>query len=218
MSVPNIDTFENDISTEIKQKEATIGDIASAGGDIGNSSEQQKQKISPVLFILISVVVLVAAGAILYFGYGYYTKNINTSVTSTPILKIPKTNDVTLLPKISPLFPDAFGRFITNVEKKPDGYILTFADTFTAYSSIFAYMIKNEGDYANDIAQAVGSPSDAGTTTPSFTFLDTTINNQNMRVGNSASSTIVYAFINTQALVISSSTEGIFLLRSDVTR
>jgi hypothetical protein len=45
-------------------------------------------------------------------------------------------------------------------------------------------------------------------------FSDVTINNQNMRVWNHASGTVVYAFVNTKALIISSSTEGILSLRN----
>lgn len=51
-----------------------------------------------------------------------------------------------------------------------------------------------------------------------FTFTDTTISNQNMRIATSGTSTIVYAFINTRALVIATSTGNILLLRNEVIR
>ena len=213
MAVPNVDTFENDITDEIKHKEATIGDIASASGDIGNAP--QSQKIFPILSVLISIFILIITAVVLYFGYNYYSKKINPPVNTAPV-QILKNNDTSLLQNVSPLFPDALGRFVTNVEQKPSGYILTLTNTFTTYSSVFAYMIKNESEYADDIANAVGSGRDTSTTTPLFKFSDTTINNQNMRVGTSGSNIVVYAFINTQALVISSSTEGIFSLRGDI--
>ncbi len=81
------------------------------------------------------------------------------------------------------------------------------------YTNTYAYMIKNESLYADELALAVGSPRDTGTSSVPFTFTDVTLNNQNMRVGISGSSTLVYGFVNTTTLVVSSSTEGILALR-----
>jgi hypothetical protein len=215
MTVPNIDTFENDITSEIKSKEATIGDIASASGDVGNIP--QPQNISPFLLIIASVFIIIITTGIIYFGYVYYNKKMNPPVNTAPI-QIPEENDTTLLPEISPSFTDAIGRFVTNVEKKPNGYVLTLIDDFSSFSSVYSYMIKNASYYAKDIASAVDSFVNTGTTTPPFIFSDVTINNQNMRVGESASSTVVYAFINNRSLIISSSTAGILFLRSEIVR
>ena len=49
-----------------------------------------------------------------------------------------------------------------------------------------------------------------------YVFTDVTISNQNMRVGTSVYGTVVYAFIGTQTLVISPSTDGILSLRAKV--
>lgn len=45
-------------------------------------------------------------------------------------------------------------------------------------------------------------------------FTNITLNNQNMRIWNYASGTVVYAFINTQTLAVSSSTNGILMLKN----
>ncbi len=212
MPLETIDTFEHDIATEIKQKEATIGDIASASGDIGNVPIAKGN--SPMVTFLLIFLILIIASVISYYGYTYYNDKINGTPKTSPVV-IPQTNDSSLLKTISGAFPNAIGNYINNVKKLPAGYEI-FIISSNSYSSVFAYMIKNESSYADDVAKSLGTPRDTSTTTPPFTFTDVTINNQNMRVGKSASSTIVYAFINTQALVLSTSTEGILSLRSDI--
>jgi hypothetical protein len=79
-------------------------------------------------------------------------------------------------------------------------------------------MLKNEDLYADELAFAIGSPREVSTSSLPFIFTDVTRNNQNMRVGTSGSSTIIYAFVNTNTLVISSSTEGILALRGGILR
>lgn len=85
-----------------------------------------------------------------------------------------------------------------------------------SYTNVFAYMIKNESAFADELAIAIGSPREAGTTTVPYTFSDVTILNQNMRVGTSGESSVVYAFVNAKTLLVSSSTQGILTLRSGI--
>ncbi len=51
-----------------------------------------------------------------------------------------------------------------------------------------------------------------------FTFYDTTVSNQNIRVGKSGNSTIYYAFIQEKAVVFSTTIEGILSLKNDILR
>ena len=212
MTTPNIDTFEHDITNEIKHKEASIGDIASAGGDIGNDSNKNKT-ISPITILIVSLFVVILAGVAVYFGYYYYNRKINPPENKN-IIVAPEINDTSMLKDLSPLFVDAIGRFVTGVEKTNYGYAIKI----NSYSSVFSYMLKNEELFAEDIAFSVGVKNDTSATTSPFIFKDITINNQNIRLGNSASSTVAYAFIGSSALIISSTTEGLLLLRSDILR
>lgn len=214
MPLETIDTFEHDIAEEIKTKEATIGDIASSGGTVENKAVEARRSSFVTTILIVST--LVVAGVILYFGYTYYNSKVSPIPNTSPVI-IPEKNDVSLLQTLSPEFPEALGRFVKNVEKNNLGYTLIIASS-NAYSSLFAYMIKNETLFSDTVAVAVGSPRDMSTTTNPFIFSDFTTNNQNMRIGTSASSTIVYAFINTQALVIASSTDAILKLRSAILR
>ncbi|MFA6608531.1 MAG: hypothetical protein WCT07_01320 [Candidatus Paceibacterota bacterium] len=209
MTAPNIDTFEHDISDEIKNKEATIGDIAAATGNVGNIPQTDHR--STLFIIIVSILLLCGIIAVVIFWYIQYVNKPQTSLqtqikatTQGPAYKTIPLND------LSPTLEKTIGRFITNVQHVDYGYSMTI----TSYPPVFAYMLKNENEYADEIARAVGYQRDTSTTTLPFIFTDVTINNQNMRVGTSGSSTVVYAFINTYALVISSSTKDALSLRS----
>jgi hypothetical protein len=210
MITPNIDTFEHDVASEIKNKEASIGSIAAAGGEIGNESDQRRG-MSYLSLVLISAALVLGALLVLYFGITYYMNKVNPTENSTPVV-IPTKNNPALLNTISPYLVQAFGVAVTNVEHSQYGYTITF----NSYSPVFAYMLNNESEYADDIAKVVGSARDTSTTTAPFIFTDTTISNQNMRVGTSGPSTVIYAFVDQSHLVISSTTEGILALRNAI--
>lgn len=210
MSVPNIETFEHDISEEIKTKEATIGDIASAGGDVGNSSV--KPSNAPVLLISLGILFFVVVAGISVFLIIRYRYSLGSSApvaqTDTQI-----TPSGIRLDSISSSLGSAISPSVASIQKSPYGYVIELS----SYPDVFAYMLKNESRYADEIATAVGSPRDMSSTTSlPFSFSDVTINNQNMRVGTSGSSTVVYAFVNTKYLLISKDTEGILSLRGGI--
>jgi hypothetical protein len=209
MPVPNIDTFEHDIAKEIQNKEATIGDIASAGGEIDNTKNNNSQK-KPVIFITIVIILClcgIVAGGI--FGYSYYEKKQNPSQLKT-LPNSPVIPNISLS-DISPTLDENIGRYITNIQHSDYGYSMTV----TSYTPVFAYMIKNENAFANEIAKALEeTPDTTSTDTTDFIFTDITNNNQNMRVGTNGTSTIVYAFVNTETILISRTTEGILSMRS----
>ena len=209
MAVPTINTFEHDISDEIKQKEATITDIALASGEIKNDSNK-KLSIPVIVGIVIIFLSIVIGGGL--YGYLYYEKKARESLKplSTPlgpsIPTIPLSN-------LSKTMDENIGRFIKNVQHSDYGYSMTI----TNYSSVYAYMLKNESDYADEIAKALGEERDVNDKTNPFIFTDITLSNQNMRIATSASSTIVYSFVdNMQTLLISSSADGILSLHNAI--
>lgn len=207
MAIPTVDTFEHDIAEEIRTKEASITDIASAGGNVGNTPQAQT---SNLLFILGGFFILAVIGIFIGFFFFYNKKTPDiaplTATSTQPVVTSPLVN-------LSATLQDAIGGNVGTVSKNEYGYSIMLTD----YSPVFSYMIRNENAYADDLALAVGSPRDTtGTTSVSFTFADVTISNQNMRVGTSGSSTVVYAFVNAEALIISSSTQGILALRGAI--
>ena len=208
MPLPNIDTFEHDISEEIKNKEATVGDIAAASGDIGNITA--KRVSMPPFVVLLGVVFLFAVitiGVVVFIQYSDNQTMSSTSQASTPLPTAgPRMSE------ISSTIDSEVGLSIGTIQKSEYGYTVELI----SYSDVFAYMLKNENKYADELAEAVGSPRDLSTTTSRFIFTDVTINNQNMRVGTSGNSKVVYSFVNTKYLLISSTSEGILSLRGAI--
>jgi hypothetical protein len=206
MSIPTVDTFEHDIAEEIRTKEASITDIASAGGDIGNTAGKGPQTSNMLVIIGILFIVLVIGACIAFFFFYKKESSIPPlTATSTP-------SSSNQLASISSALQNAVGPDIGTVSRSSYGYSMQLV----SYSPVFAYMTRNESAFADELAYAVGSPRDTSTTTVPFSFTDLTLSNQNMRVGTSGSSTIIYAFVNAQTLLVSSSTQGILSLRSGI--
>ena len=251
METPAVDTFEHDIADEIRHKEASIEDIASASGEIGNNAEDTTDKKSQSVLISIVTILtlcgLVGAG---YVGYLYVNEDTTPTQPQTTQTGQKKTADGVQISTISPTLSQALGNSFANAEKTSAGYIIEI----TSYPLVFSYMIKNEQEFGDELASAVGNkrvaknsetatstekaPLEITTTSSSTTatsteitgtstiikeeetlpteyiFSDITLSNQNMRIANSLYGTVVYAFIGTQKLVISSSTDGILSLRN----
>lgn len=204
MAIPNVDTFEHDISEEIRVKEATITDIAAASGDVGNTPTPHANT-SRLLFILAGIFMLAIIGIFIALYISVVKKASTGEVI--PVATTPEINNKLLA--FSPILNDALAGNIGTVQRSEYGYTLQVL----GYTNVYAYMLKNESVYADELALAVSSPRETGTSSLPFTFTDVTLNNQNMRVGTSGSSTLIYGFVNTNALVVSSSTEGILALR-----
>ena len=255
MATSMVDTFEHDIAEEIRHKEASIADIATAVGDIGND-DTKTPKHNLTLIIIVSILSfcgLIGAGLLVY---SYYSGAMSpVTVTNTPSSEIKKVGAGASLKTLSPAMDQSIGSFVTNVQKSKLGYSMNI----TSYPPVFAYMLKNENAFGEELALALGNShtvkkseepkqiqattttkeTTASTTIPvpktststqatttteteetklpeTYIFSDITISNQNMRIATSAYGTVVYAFIGTQRLVISTSTEGILALRSSV--
>lgn len=207
MTVPRVDTFEHDIADEIKRKEAGFTDIASAGGDVKNTPEAKHSMTPLVLLGMLFVVLIIAAiGSLVY--YYRQTPNVmpvENTQTTTPGVSSRSTET---LKKISQTLYDTVGASLGNITSSSYGYTIAISN----FSPVYSYMLKNEQSFAYDLALAVNT-MDIASTTPLFSFSDTTISNQNMRIGEAGSSTVVYAFVHSDTLLISSSTEGILAMR-----
>lgn len=203
----NIETFEYDISDEVKKKEASIGSIASASGNIENKPEPKISKGSTVFIILSIIFLFLSIAGVVW--YMMLLSNKNNAPVNTVIKNNISTNTHTDLQNILPSLDGNIGRFVSKIEITPTGYDLTLTD----YKQVFAFVIKNENLLTNDSAKLFNIELSASSTR---NFIDKTIMTQNMRVLNNASSTIAYAFINTNHLVLSTSTEGIISMRNAI--
>jgi hypothetical protein len=132
-----------------------------------------------------------------------------------------KTNDGYILMLES--YPPVFSYIVRN----ESSYIQELADKVYIPNKKPSNQKPENTASSTVITKAVTASTTQGTSTTATTslvslearpfeayFSDVTINNQNMRIWTHASGTVVYAFVNTRALVISSSTEGILALRN----
>lgn len=206
MSLDKVETFEKDIASEILKKEASISKVAAADSLVEEVSNEvnppkKESRMSSAAILMVSVVVvLILAGAGAYFGYSYYMDNKPvTSSSAKNQAALPKQN------AFATTFPDLnadLGGYVTQMDKNPFGYVITFND----YTPVFSYTVKHEDALAKAIARALPTGDIVG---DSFTFNDVTISNVTMRVGEAGSTTVAYAFIGTNKLIISTSSQGI---------
>lgn len=158
--VPKVETFENNIAQEIKRKEASLTQISSASNNVGNDTVELPKK-PPVFFVALVVffgLCLLGFGMVIYFSIT--TKGKPIPIETPPITQPKETSS---LQSLSPVLSDQIGRFVTGVEKKKEGYVLTINN----YSAVFAYMTRNESEYIEELSKVfVGVPVTLATTTP----------------------------------------------------
>ena len=220
MAIPNIDTFEHDIREEIKNREASVGDIASASGNVGNvsSNTSRTSNSSKALLIFAGIMLLFIVSGFGYLGYVYIVQKPATKEKAAQILdqqsKDANTEKIISekLNKISPIISSGVSHFTSKIDTTPLGSVLTLNN----YASVFAFMIKNEPAIAGEVMASEIKKYENSTTTPDLSFVDQTKSNQNMRVLNVGSSTFVYAFFGEGYLAISNSVENILQMRGAI--
>ena len=159
--IPKVDTFEHNISDEIRRKEASFTDISAASNDVGNNSDDAVvlPKKPPIFIITLVAFFVLSIAGFGVLGYFYYADTRTTPIE--PIIDKKQKEQVSLpsLEKISTTLAGSIGRFVASVDKKERGYVLTITD----YPQVFAYMTRNEKDYIEDLA-ALFPPQTASST------------------------------------------------------
>ncbi len=222
MAIPNIDTFEQDIREEIRHKEASVTNIASAGGNVGNNpvpvNSFSNPNSSKRFLVFGGIIFIVIFGSFSYLGYLYLNQQPITQKDATQLVDAQTKSENTpelisqKLNNFSPILSENISRFTTKVDANTYGTVITTND----YASTFAFMIKNESEIAKEVLAGELKNYENSTTTPDLTFTDVTKSNQNMRELTVGSSTLVYAFINDQYLVFSSSADNILKIRGAI--
>ncbi|MBP6888214.1 MAG: hypothetical protein KBC21_00780 [Candidatus Pacebacteria bacterium] len=156
--VPKVDTFARDISDEIKHKEASLADIATASNDIGNNETTLVENKSSRIFGVAITFLVVGIMGLIGFIYYYFVTMSEPSVTNqtritttteTPIKK------ATTLSSLSTTLNENIGKHVTSVTKNGAGYVITLS----SYSPVFAYMTRNESDYISELLETLNSSS-----------------------------------------------------------
>lgn len=159
---PKVDTFEHDIADEIRRKETTLEEVKAAAA---KTAEQvpvplPPKKTSPFTTALIALLVLTVIG-LLGVGYYYFHDSLLPPQAKPLEIKkkdIPKMTEAVV--KISPTLGNEIGRYVTTVEKKDKGYIISINN----YSAVFAYMTRNENAYIEELAKLFANEVVASTT------------------------------------------------------
>jgi len=157
MAIPiSVDTFEHDIADEIRHKEASIEDIASATGNIGNDpSKDIPEKSNSSLLGIVAILVVCGLAGASYLGYLYFIEGPASDKEKIQAIaeQQKKLKPTIELNSVSPALALSVGTFLSNVQKTSDGYSMDVV----SYSPVFAYMIKNEKEFGDEIGLAVGN-------------------------------------------------------------
>ena len=144
---PKVDTFEHNIAEEIKRKEEVL-----AQASLTSPSAQDDiilPKKPPILLIALVTCFVLALAGMIGLGYFYFTTLPPKQPAVLPTSTIDDTPKVPAgLPSLSPTLETGIGRFVTKVEKRDLGYVLTINN----YSAVFAYMTRNENAYIDELA------------------------------------------------------------------
>lgn len=202
MTSPKIETFEYDIVDELKNKQASLVDIANQGGTIETKKDvDKKTSINKIILILLSVILVIAL--IIFLILSLTAPKQAPPITQESVASsTPQTN----LKNILPVTNTNVGRFISSVSQVSSGYAINLSD----FSSVYAYVLQNETSFGKEL-QNVFNITDSTSTS---SFKDVTLSNQDMRILSTDTGTVIYAFVGNKGLALSTSTEGILTIRS----
>ncbi len=170
MPTPKVDTFESDIAEEIKRKDAAYGEVASELVPPPVTTAEVSKPIKPAPVFLIVLIAFFSSGVIglICLAYYYFTdsllppsqKSLDVNQHQVPKVAAP-------LATLSKTLNAQIGTYVTGVEKRDVGYIISI----NSYSPVFAYMVKNEDSYMNELAttlypQVVGTVATSTPVTP----------------------------------------------------
>lgn len=155
--VPKVDTFAKDISEEIKHKEASLADIATASNDIGNLPEETSplENKSSRIFLVAIGFLFVGIVALIAFIYYYFSILTNNEESIAGEVIQATTTKASNLSTLSVTLNDNIGRHVSRVEKKDKGYVLTLS----SYSPVFAYVTRKEADYVSQLLDTISPES-----------------------------------------------------------
>lgn len=200
MNPQKIETFEYDIVDELKNKKSDWVDIAKLD-ETKEVVVVKKTDTGKIILITLSVILFIALAIFLMLSL---TKPKQVAPLTQE--NVAPSNTQATLQNILPVTNNNVGRFVSSVSLINNGYAIKLSD----FSPVYAYVLQNESSFGKEL-QNIFNIEQSTSTEP---FKDITLANQDMRVLTTENGTVVYAFIGNQALVLSTSTEGILTIRS----
>ncbi len=166
MPIPQVETFESDITEEIKQKQGSVTDTLAA-----HSSAPPKtpdQMVIRLIVLLIIFLLLATIGAV----YFYISNRPGTTPVTEQIKPLPVKKTVAVT-KILPKTGITLEHFVTTTTKEPSGYVLQLSD----YPQVYGALLQDETTFGKELIKLFNIDT---RTVP--VFKDVTVNNQDMRV------------------------------------
>jgi flagellar basal body-associated protein FliL len=203
MSIPSVETFETDITEEIKQKQGSVTDVLAA-----HSKEEIAPPDYPIIKLLIVIILLLTFGLIGVVFF-FFVKKPASTVPLQQVQTKPTTEQaslMTILPKTGPRIEP----YVTSVKRHADGYALTLS----SYSFVYGNILNSEEQFAKELLVLFGITD---VTDP--VFKDVLFSNQDMRVAmvtkkvalpvvEASSTPIVASATSTSSLLIASTTKA----------
>lgn len=161
-------------------------DIASSVGDISNKEDEVPKDRTLMMSVLGVLIVcgIIGVGYLVYLSYqGTFSSAITPAKSGQPEKKV-ETSGIPIS-SLSPSLDKAVGQFLANVQKTNVGYIVSVV----SYSPVFAYMLRNEREFADDFAVAVGNGHTAKNIIPTSPKTPTTATSTSTSTPTTSTST-----------------------------
>lgn len=168
MPIPQVETFETDITEEIRQKQGSVTDTLAAHSSAPPKTPDQNI-IRLIMFVIFVLLASVAAAIWYYFSIGKEAAAKRAAVQVPVVIKKPVVPIARILQKTAPNIE----RFVVSASRENSGYVITMND----YASVYGNILADEKTFGNDLITLFNIQ-----TTSVPVFKDVTINNQDMRV------------------------------------
>ena len=168
MPIPQVETFETDITEEIKQKQGFVTDVLAAHSSTPPKTPDQTI-IRAITFLIVFLLIALVAGIWYYFSIGKENIAEKKAIQKPIMTTKPVVSINTILPKTA----FKIDRFVVQTTKESAGYIVTLND----YASVYGTILTDETTFGNELIKLF--KIDTGSVP---VFRDITINNQDIRV------------------------------------
>lgn len=168
MPISKVETFETDITEEIKQKQGFVTDVLAAHSSAPPKTPDQTI-IRVLVFAIVFLLIALVAGISYYFSLKNQEATLAIEQQKAVVVKKPAVSIKTILPKTS----SNIERFVAKTRREEAGYVITLSD----YSSVYGTIINDEVTFGNDLISLFLIDTHSVPV-----FRDVTINNQDMRI------------------------------------
>jgi hypothetical protein len=168
MPLPPVETFETDITEEIKNTQGRVTDVLAAHSNA--PARTPNQGIITTIILLIIILTILLSAVIWYY---FDQKQKVALLLAKQAEQVQVVGAPLEMSKLLPKTASRIDRLVTKSKKAPSGYIFTITD----YSEVYGSLLTNETVLGQEMITLFGLDTKS---TP--IFKDVTLNNQDIRV------------------------------------